>query len=291
MRHLIFLPIIIFTFIGTNSALAESTLKWVGCGITKKAFMQELALAYEKKTGIKIDLHGGGATRGIRDIVTGTADLGGACRYKLEMNKKEEAANMTPVAWDALAVIVHKSNSVDNVTLANIRDIYLGKIKNWKQLGGKNSSIHLYVREGRLSGVGYTIRKLVFANYDQEFKAAKIFKSSGPLEKAVEEDPDAIGITGISSARKRQVSVLKLEGKEPTYENIREGNYLLYRPLYLVTSPAGEARKEIKDFLRFAHSEEGQEVIRRNGTVPYLDALKLVMKQMEQDARAYSNGL
>ena len=70
------------------SAIASegNALTWAGCGITKKAFMQELATAYEKETGKKIDIEGGGATKGIRKVATLEKDMGGTCRYLLPGN-------------------------------------------------------------------------------------------------------------------------------------------------------------------------------------------------------------
>jgi len=279
--------------LNTSVAVAAETktLRWVGCGISKKAFMKELATAYEKKTGVKIEIHGGGATRGIREVAANTADLGGSCRYKIGQTAEERAAELEPVAWDALAVIAHPDNPVKNITLDQIRGIYLGKITNWNQLGGNNAKIRLMARKGKISGVGRAIRKLVFANYEQDFSASEFVKSSGPLEKAVEKDVNALGITGISSSRKRQVKNLTLEGKAPSYENIRKGTYGLYRPLYLVVNRKGDNYKEVDKFIKYAHSQEGQAVIKANGVVPYLQALTLVLKQVAQENRANERGL
>jgi len=276
---------------GQAIAAEPITLKWVGCGISKKAFMKELAAAYEKKTGVIIDIQGGGATRGIRDVAANNADMGGTCRHKIGSAPEESRAVLEPVAWDALVVIVHPDNPVDNISFDQLRGVYLGKITNWKELGGNNAPIRLMARKGKISGVGRAMRKLVFANYNQEFKATEFVKSSGPLEKAVVADVNAIGVTGISSARKRKVKNLKLDGKEPSYDNIRKGEYGLYRPLYLAMNRGGKLYKEVDKFIKYAHSREGREIIRANGTVPYLDALKLVLKQVEQETRASERGL
>jgi len=269
----------------------DTDLVWAGCGITKKAFMSELAKAYEKKTGIKVVLNGGGATKGIRDATAGRIDIGGACRPPIEGHPLERNAYQVPVAWDALAVIVNPKNPVRGITLHQLQDIYLGRIKNWRQLGGPNKPIELYIRRGKVSGVGRTLRALVFANFDQEFPGAKeIVRSSGPLEKAIEKNPWAIGTTGISSAKRRKVNILALNGKDPSYENIKNGSYILYRPLYLVTK-GHSADKKVRDFITFALSREGRAVIRRAGSVPYSDAMGLVMKQIEQYDRATERGL
>jgi len=272
-----------FNAFSVYASSSDPTLVWGGCGITKKAFMAELAKAYTKKTGIQVRLQGGGATKGIRDALKGSIDIGGACRPIIEGHPEERNAYQVPVAWDALAVIVHPKNPVDSISLRQLQGIYTGKIRNWKELGGWDKPIELYVRQGKHSGVGRTLRELVFANFDQEFPGARhVMKSSGPLEKGVEKNAFGIGTTGISSAKRRKVKLLKLNGLEPSYENIRNGSYVLYRPLYLVTQGKASADKKVKDFITFALSREGREIIRKAGTVPYSDAMGLVMKQIEQ---------
>jgi len=264
---------------------------WAGCGITKLAFMSELAKAYEKRTGVKVNLQGGGATKGIRNAAKGEIDIGGACRPIIEGHPEERTAYQIPVAWDALVVIVHPDNPVNTITSAQLKDIYLGKVTNWAQLGGPNVPLQLYVRRGKFSGVGRTLRELVFANYDQDFTGtAEVMKSSGPLEKAVEANLYGIAVTGISSAKRRKVKLLQLNGKEPSYDNIKNGAYVLYRPLYLVTK-GHTADQRVKDFVTFALSNEGKEIIRKAGTVPYADAIGLVMKQIEQYDSATEKGL
>jgi len=281
IRLMTIISFIVFS-ISLTSAQAKATenvIYWAGCGITKKAFMKELAAAYTKKTGVVVNLQGGGATRGIRDTAKGKLDIGGTCRMSLPGSDKTELyAALHPVAWDALAVIGHKSNPVNNLTTKQVKDIYTGKITNWKQVGGKNAPIKLYVRRGKISGVGYAIRQYVFKDGGMEFESKYVVKSSGPLEKACEKDPYALGITGISSARKRNVKVLKFDGKSPSYENVKNGSYGLYRPLYLVSSP--KVSKLGKDFIKFATSDEGRQIIRENGTVPYRDAPKLLSKML-----------
>lgn len=275
-----------------NAKPNDKSIMWAGCGITKKAFMAELAKAYEQKTGVKINLSGGGATKGIRDAARGEIDIGGACRAVMESHPEERSAYQIPVAWDALVVIVHPDNPVATISSTQLKDIYLGKITNWQELGGPNVPLTLYVRRGKLSGVGRTLRELVFANYDQEFTStAEVMKSSGPLEAAVEKNVYGIAVTGISSGKRRNVKLLQLNGKEPSYDNIKNGSYVLYRPLYLVTKGRSSADKRVKDFVTFALSKEGRDIIRNAGTVPYADAIGLVMKQIEQYDSATEKGL
>jgi phosphate transport system substrate-binding protein len=279
----------------TVSAEAKK-LTWAGCGISKKAFMTEMAAAYKKKTGVDIELKGGGATKGIRQTASREVDMGGTCRHLIENPNtlttlsEERRVQLTPVAWDALVVVVHNDNPVDNITMEQVRDLYTGKITNWKQLGGNDAPVELYVRQGKISGVGRTLRELVFANYDQEFTGTHVVKSSGPFHKAIQTNVNGIGITGISSGRKLKAKLLKLNGNEPSYENIRNGDYLLYRPLYLAIHMQN-ADPEVRKFREFVMGEEGKAIMRNVGTVPYEDAISLWLKYLDQQKKALAKGL
>jgi len=248
------------------SPAPAKTLDWAGCGVTKKAFMHSLAQAFEAKTGTAIRIQGGGATRGIRGTASGEVDLGGACRPALAKDQREDV-RMVQVAWDALVAIAHPSNPVGNISREQLRKVFRGEITNWKALGGPNQFIIVGYRSLELSGVGYSFRELGFRQTTGagDFTHGLARKSSGPLETAVENLPGAIAVSGVSSARKRDVKLLKMEGKSPSPENITSGNYPLYRPLYLaVPRDPGPA---VKRFVDFALSAEGQQVIADQGTV------------------------
>lgn len=266
-------PFIVGALFMSMASIADAdALKWTGCGITKKAFISELAAAYEKKTGTEIKLSGGGATKGIRAASAGTTDIGGTCRHWLkgvsgEVNPQEKNAELIQVAWDALVVIVHPDNEVDNISVEQLKGIYDGKITNWSELGGADRPIGVIARDGKNSGVGYMFRQLVFSDPQYSIKARALkVKSTGPLEKKVEKVKTSIAIDGISSAKKRKVKFLSLDGVAPTKENIAAGKYPLYRPLYLAlnkANPSAEGRK----FIDFALSPEGQQIISQQGTV------------------------
>ncbi len=273
------------------------TLHWAGCGITRKAFMSELASAYKRDRGIDILLDGGGATKGIRDTAAGIIPIGGSCRLPLSdamairFHPKERNIQTIPIAWDALVVIVHKDNPVDSISIKQLRDLLTGHITNWKQLGGSDATISLQTRKGKISGVGHTLRFLLFGNPNQDFTpTATQNKSSGPLELTVETQRNAIAVTGVSSARKRNVKILKLAGIEPSYDNLKSSRYLLYRPLYLVI------RKDnldpmVHDFIQYATGPKGAQVLRSVKTLPYRDAPYLVIRQLQGQRRALNGGL
>mgnify|MGYP001579915176 CR=1 FL=1 len=277
---------------------ATKKITWAGCGISKNAFMGEMAAAYEKKTGVKVELLGGGATKGIRQVASKEVQIGGTCRHVIEKDKsmmthdEERRVELRPVAWDALVMIVHKDNPVDNISIDQMRKVFKGQITNWKTLGGKDAPIELYVRKGKISGVGRTLRELMFYNYEEEFVAKYVVEESSNLEKDMVTNPNGAGVTGVSSARKLKgiAKILKLDGKEASYDNIRSGQYLLYRPLYIVTH-LQEKDPEVKKFVAFVSGGEGKQIMRSVGTVPYEDAIGLWLTYLDQQNKALANRL
>lgn len=263
--------VLCINFLVVTIALAQTKiLTWTGCGITNKAFMAEIATAYEEKTGIKITLSGGGATKGIRAASAGTSDMGGTCRHWLgginNKHPQEKDAVLIQVAWDALVVITNPDNPVSNISLDNLKKVYEGKITSWKDLGGPDKKIFLVTREGKYSGVGHMFRGLVFEDPEYTFEARSLkVKSSGPLEKKIEKTMTAMGITGISSAKRRNVKVLDLDGISPTKENIASGKYFLFRPLYIAINK--DAPIETRKVIDFMLSFEGQAIVSQVGTV------------------------
>lgn len=264
--------VLLFFVLGATSH-AVDMIKWTGCGITKKAFMVEAATAYKEKTGIIISTSGGGATKGIRDTNAGISDMGGSCRSTLPDKFPDEEADayMTLVAWDALVPIVHKSNPINGLTDQQLKDILLGKTVNWKEVGGPDKKILVVARVGKISGVGYETRKIIFGDANIDYaKDALLLKSSGPVENKVQIDPIAIGVTGISSAQKRvkqgkNLKILKVNGQEASVANIGSGAYPTFRPLFIISK--GKPTGEVKGFLDWLLSEEGQKLVEAAGTV------------------------
>ena len=274
---------------------AQKELLWVGCGISKLGFMQDLAAAYEKKTGIRVTLEGGGATKGLQQVSSRHADIGGSCRLPLvyknadgsfNIEESEKKVKIIPVGWDALVVIVNKENPlIDSITREQLRGVLTGTITHWNELGANSDKpINLYVREGKISGVGRTLRQQLFDNPEQEFTGHSIhLASSGKIEKAIAADPYGLAVSGISSSRHRPVKMLKLEGVEPNMDTLQAGKYHLYRMLFLVVSDTYRERPEIADFVKFALSVEGQKVIMGAGTLPYHKGVSLILTATSQD--------
>ena len=237
--------------------------------------MEACAEEYQKQTQVKIQLSGGGAQLGIETAAAGGADLGGTCRACLaKLNEDQLKVRLAVVAWDALTVIVHKDNPVNNISREQLRDVLQQRITNWKQLGGRNEPIIVAARRGKTSGVGYSVRAIILQDPEAEFGPNAVrLNSSGPLEQLIERQRRVIGVTGISSARKRDVKTLTIDGRDPTPKNIASGEYPYYRPLYVAYRP-GQNRK-VDAFVKWLLGEQGQAVIERQKTVTLKQGARL----------------
>jgi phosphate transport system substrate-binding protein len=262
-------------------------LNLVSCHASKDAYVTELVNAYRKQTGIDIKVHAGNSTSAIRDVHIGIADIGGTSRYLMPNEKLETGVKLLPVAWDALAIIVHKDNPVENISFEQAKAIYTGRIRYWSDLGGTAQKIEVYAQKNKISGNGLILRELLFSNTDKNFHTSRVFDSSEQLEQALLENPNAIAITGVSNARAQDVKIVAFDGKKPTLENIRTGNYSLYRPLFLSYAPDSANIESVKDFIRFVLGKTGQDVMRSNGVVPYREAISLAVKKAPEKDTGY----
>ncbi len=175
-------------------------------------------------------------------------------------------------SWDALVFIVHKSNPVNSITPRQVRDIYDGKINNWKQLGGTDLNLISVITKGT-SGVLESLSAMVLNGQQPLQQKNSTMQASSPAiwEQLVEEMREGFASTGFGSARKRNVKMLKVNGVAPTKENIISGKYPYRRPLFIVIRK--NAKPETRKFVDFALSKKGQKLISSYG-MPSLADIK-----------------
>jgi phosphate transport system substrate-binding protein len=257
-------------FFCPSKAHAADYLTVSGCSISNVGYLTELADEYEKRTGVKIFVRGGGSVVGIEDLRSGKVDFAASCRPR----DAGDPADITyvQVAWDALAFIVHKSNPVENITLDEVRSIYAGRITDWKQLNGREAPVKVFISRTKtgLSGVEASTRQLVLNGKEPVESANTVFvASSGLVEQMVEENPEGFATTGITSARKRNVKILKVNGIAPTNKAIITNQYPLKRPLFILMPK--NPKPEVKKFVDFTLSRAGQRFIQSLNVISILD--------------------
>ncbi len=243
-----------------------------GCSVSVPGYLSNLAKAYERKTGVKIMVLGGGSVRGLTDLKEGRMDFAASCQSKT--GDDPEDFEYITVSWDALVFITHKSNPVNSITLEQVRGIYEGKINSWKQLGGPDLNIVSIISTPvGMGGIGEALAKYVLHGERPRLQKNSSLQSSSAAiwEQLVEEMRDGFASTGFGSARKRSVKMLKVNGITPTKENIISGRYPLRRPLYLVIRK--NAKSEVRQFVQFVLSLKGQGLISSYG-MPSLAAMK-----------------
>jgi phosphate transport system substrate-binding protein len=269
-RSVLFLIILLAVFFWKAPWAHSESITGSGCSVSNVGYLQELAKEYERQTGVKVLVRGGGTVVGIEDVKTGKVDFAASCRSKSSGDPAD--VDFIQVAWDALAFIVHKSNPLNDISLEEVRAIYAGKITNWRQLKGKDSPIKIFVSKPKkgLSGVEGTTRELVLKGKEVVETPHTLFlASSAIVEQMVEEDPGGFATTGFSSARKRDIKMLKVNGVSPDKANIKNNKYPLKRPLFLLVPH--KARPAVKNFVDFALSNKGQRFISSQGIVSLAD--------------------
>jgi phosphate transport system substrate-binding protein len=208
----------------------------------------------------KIFIQGGGSTAGIQAVLTGASQVGMSSR-KLEESEKDLIA--IPIIYDAIAVIVHRTNPLDDLPMDQIRKIYAGKITRWKEVGGTDRAITLVTREEG-SGTRETFQNLVMGKNEEVSLGALVQDSNGAIRQVVADDPNAIGFISLGLVNDR-VKALKIDGIEPNLENIRTHLYKIIRPFLFVfkSPPQGVA----KEFLDYVLSPAGQKLLVQEGLV------------------------
>ncbi len=212
--------------------------------------------------GGRVTVQAGGSTAGIKAAHDGTADFGMSSR--LLRAAESDGLLQTIVARDGIALIVHASNPVHALTLAQLRAVYAGEIANWRALGGADAPITVITREEG-SGTRETFQEIVMGTTSVIDAGALVTAYSGGLRKMVAEDRNAIGYVTFSQLN-AEVHALALDGVLPTEATIANGVYRLQRPFLFLSkgSPTGSAA----EFLRFVLSADGQAIARAEGLAP-----------------------
>jgi len=269
-RSVFLLLILLAVFFCREPSAHSESITGSGCSVSNVGYLQELAKEYERQTGVKVLVRGGGTVVGIEEVRTGRVDFAAACRSKSADDPAD--VDFIQVAWDALAFIVHKSNPLNDISLDEVRAIYAGKITNWKQLKGKDSPIKVFISKTKkgLSGVEGTTRELVLKGREViETPNTLFLASTAIVEQMVEDTPGGFATTGFSSARKRDVKMLKVNGVSPDKKNMINNKYPLKRPLFLLVPH--RAKPAVKNFVDFALSNKGQKFISSQGVVSLID--------------------
>lgn len=224
--------------------------------ITAEAFMN-------KYSNVTVSTEFVGSSAGVEQVLAGAVDIGNASR-SLKDSEKEAGAVENIVAIDCIAVIVDKSNTINNLTKDQLIGIYIGTIKNWSELGGSNLPI---VVVGRESGSGTRGAFEEILGIEDQANYSNEINSTGGVIAKVASIPGAIGYVSLDVVD-NSVNIVSIDGVEATADNIKEGNYLLSRPFVMATDgQISEQNDIVKAFFEFISSEEGKEIVSSIGLI------------------------
>jgi phosphate transport system substrate-binding protein len=264
----IFIATLLLILAGCIEEGETKTLKIAG-STTVLPIVQRAAEEFMKiHPDVDIRVSGGGSSVGIRQVGEGSVDIGMASR-ELKSSEREKYPDLVQyvIAKDGIAIIVHPSNPVSNLSLEQIRGIYNGTYKNWNELGGEDEKITVVGRD-TASGTREFFWEHVMKK-EKERDDMLEMNSNGAVHDKVATTPSAIGYVGLGYVDE-EVKAIKIwyNGKlvEPTIENVKNGEYPIARNLNLFTK--GGAKGLVKDFIDFILSEEGQQIVEEEGFVP-----------------------
>ena len=223
-----------------------------------------------KNKGVNVTVSESGSGNGAKSLINGTCQIADMSRFMKEKEFKAAANNgIMPVAHvvalDGLPILVHPSNPIKGLTIEQIRDIYLGKIKNWKDVGGPNLKIVKISRDTN-SGTYETFEKLVM-NKEKLAKDVEYVGSNGAARQRVQKTKGAISYAGLGFVDKT-VKALEINGIYPSQETITSGVYPIARPLFMFTDGYPKLGTELYKFITIYLTEDGQEIVESIGFIP-----------------------
>jgi phosphate transport system substrate-binding protein len=227
-----------------------------------EAFMAE-------NPGISLSISGGGSGSGIKALNEGLCRIAMSSRDIKESERREGAdkgvdAVRVAIAADALVPVVHPENPVNNLTVAQLRDIYAGRITGWKEVGGKDGKIVMISRDSS-SGTFETWQELIMAP-DRVAPSALSQASNGAVVQAVAGNRRAIGYIGFGYLN-ASLKKIDVNGVEATHESALAGKWPIARDLYVFTDgPPSGAVKKLVDYL--LDPKKGQKAVAETGYIP-----------------------
>jgi phosphate transport system substrate-binding protein len=224
----------------------------------------------KENAGVKFSVSGTGTGNGFKSLADGSAQIANASRFIKDSEIKScMDKNIYPVpfavALDCIVPIVHKDNPVKGLTHAQLKDIYSGKVTNWKEVGGADAPIVVVGRDTS-SGTYGTWQEMIMDKGEKTrvTPKAQVASSSGAMLSSVSKNKNAIGYEGMGYVNKT-VKGLQVDGVSATAATARSGKYPLSRYLYMFTN--GWPKGEVLDFIMYMQSDAGQKIVNGTGFV------------------------
>ncbi len=219
---------------------------------------------------VNITVSESGSGNGAKSLINGTCQVADMSRFMKDTEfaaaiEKDVLPVAHVVAMDGIAMVVHPSNPVTGLTVEQVRDVYLGKIKSWKQVGGPDVPIIIISRDTN-SGTYETFEGLVMKK-EKIAEGAEYVGSNGAVRQRVQSTQGAIGYVGLGFVD-RTVKAVEINGISATNQTVASGRYPIARPLFMFTNGYPKLGTPIHHFVTLHLSKQGQEIVQGIGYVP-----------------------
>lgn len=226
--------------------------------------MGALREAYrEKCPDVRVNISGTGSGAGIEAVLSGVCEVGLSSR-ELAAEEAARGARAQTVALDGIAVIVHPSNPVAGLRMAELAEIFTGEVTNWAQLGGEDRPVAVC---GREAGSGTRVSFEEAVGVRDRCAYTNEYCSTGDVAGSVASNPNGIGYVSLAAVS-GAVKAVALDGAACAPEAVRDGSYPISRSMLLVTKRGGGLSEAARAFLDFALSAEAERYIAMAGAVP-----------------------
>lgn len=221
--------------------------------------------------GVKFDTEFKGSSYGLGALMVDRCDVAATSRLVTTTDiafAKDRNVEFSdhPIGSYSVAVIVNPQNPTSNLTKEQVKDIFMGKVKNWSEVGGPDAAINLYIRNP-VSGTHLGFQELALGTnaYAQNSKTFTDYKT---LVAAVAKDPNGIGYSSFNMGKQGGAKVVSIDNIEPNNQNVQKGTYPFARGLHLYTNKNHE-KKPAADFVNYVTSADGQKVLAEMDFVPH----------------------
>lgn len=213
--------------------------------------------------GVNVTYNPTGSGTGITAALEGRCDIGLSSRA-LKDSEKESGLKETIVALDGIAIIVNASNSVSDLSIQQIADLFTGKISNWSEIGGPDAPV---VAIGREAGSGTRDGFESITETEDACVYSQELTSTGAVITAVSQNPGAIGYASLAS-NLDQVKAVTVEGVQATEDTVKSGEYKIQRPFVFATLASTPLSDAAQKFFDYCVSADAASIIAGAGAVP-----------------------
>ncbi|MCL2696205.1 MAG: phosphate ABC transporter substrate-binding protein [Clostridiales bacterium] len=252
---------------GTSSDLS-GVVKTGGSTSVEKVMNALIYQFQDDNRDVTINYEQNGSGDGIKNTISGQYEIGHSSR-ELKTDGTEDGLTATAYAIDGIAIVVNKGNGVENLTKAQVRDIYTGVITNWSEVGGNDALIAAITREPG-SGTRDAFAEIVGLEKGGSdiLASASVADNTGAIQTKVSSNPNAIGYMSFSDVDPEKVNTVPYEGVAISVETLKNGSYALKREFFLLTKIGATLSPAAQAFLDFVLSDEGQQIVAANKLLP-----------------------